>query len=90
MLGEERQCATSPSPAVRWICDVQSEKTLAHLLRLEKERRGLSPERPCFVGMSDLARGDTRTDERTYFYVYLFDRSKAASQLGLVPRRPRV
>ena len=39
--------------------------------------------------MSDLAYGDTRTDERAYFYAYLFDRTRSAFRLGLVSRRLR-
>ncbi|MGH7934394.1 MAG: hypothetical protein ACREQN_14705, partial [Candidatus Binataceae bacterium] len=71
-----------------WVCRVSSEKTLAHLLRLEKERRRLRPDCRCFVGMSDLASYDRRTDERAYFSAYLLDGSICASKLRLISRRP--
>lgn len=94
VLGEKRQLATDratlPSAPARWACEVWSEKTLAHLLRLEKERRGLPSDSRCFIGMSDLAYGNTRTDERGYFSAFLSDRTRCASRLGLVSRRPRL
>ena len=71
-------------------CNIDSEQTLAHLLRLEKERRRLPLSSHCFVGMSDLANNDARTDERAYFSAYLLDRSKYAARLGLLSQRPRL
>ena len=76
--------------AAAYVLRVVSEKTLAYLLRIEKERRGIPPSRRCFLGMSDLARCEARTDERAYFSAYLADRSECASRLGLVSRPPKL
>lgn len=76
--------------AAPYVCRVWSEKTLAYLLRLEKERRGIPPSRRCFVGISDLARYDARIEEIAYFSAYLSGRSEYASRLGLISRRPRL
>ena len=79
-----------PSSTAPRVLRVWSEKTLAYLLRLEKERRGIPASRRCFVGISDLARHEARIEEIEYFYAYLSDRSECASRLGLISKRPKL
>jgi hypothetical protein len=71
---------------------------LAQLLSLEKKRRGVPQDSLVFVATANVAKHwwctqqavfTSRTDELSFFSVYLYDRIVCAHRLGLMHRLPR-
>ena len=70
---------------------------IKELLRLEKERRGVSKDKLVFIGIANLASYywcamksllDNKRNELDYFAAYLYDRLYYSSELGLVDKMP--
>src|SRR3972149_370177 len=68
------------------------------LMRLEKERLGISPDKLVFIGMANFANYywcawqyylKSKRDESVFFAVYFEDRILNASKLGLINKIPK-
>jgi len=73
-------------------------RLLADLLRLEKERRGVKPDKLVFVGVRNIAEYywcaeqsilKSRENEPEFFHAYLYDRITYSERLGLIDELPR-
>ena len=80
------------------VASVLENVDLAALLQVEKEKRGVRPEKRVFIGMADTANYywcamqslyEFRDNEAGYFHAYLSDRLQYSMRLGLVKKLPK-